>query len=93
MFREKGASTRGLALFRDIEVDAIDTFTDPYHRRLLGHNPEIQVVFGRDVLEHSELLLLSDEAESEKAEFVFHVDTGTGIVPLTTVVHQDRNSN
>ena len=78
----RGDDCGGWAFFRDLEVEELNTLHSPSNRRFLDHDPRIDVVIGRNVIDRGALVMHSDGLESEKVEFVFHVDTGTGIVPV-----------
>lgn len=83
LFRGEGGST--WALFRDLPVDEIDPFVTPYHRRYSRPDAPNDVVIGNDVIRHSTLIQHADTPEPEKAGFVFHVDTETGVLPVCPV--------
>ena len=70
-------------LFVDVEIDEISTFNNRRHAELLRHDPEIQVVFGRNVLDHGNLVMFPDDGNGWSGTFLFSVDTGTGITPVT----------
>ena len=80
LFQERDG--HGLALLRDIEAVEIDAFGVRQHKWLLNHNPEIQVVFGQDVLSYGDLLVFPSSGDNWEGKFVFSVDTGTGITPV-----------
>lgn len=80
LFREKHIGRP--VLFRDVEVDEIDTFSNLRHRELLKHDPEIRVVLGRNVLGYCDLVMFPGDDERRGGKFLLSVDTGTGITPV-----------
>ena len=78
----RGYDSGDWAIFRDLTVDKLDPFLTPSHSRFINPDPRIDVVIGQDIVNRGTLVQHSDMPEPKMAGFAFHVDTGTGVLPV-----------